>query len=138
MADTVYQLDYQKVVHMGKGSEAVIKWRRRMKQKAVEYLGGKCSRCGYDRCVRALSFHHRDSTTKSFGIANPSTKRWELIKAELDKCDLLCMNCHMEIEDKIYWGVAQSVQHRAVNAAVRKDIEGSSPSAPANFKQSWC
>lgn len=118
---------------MSKQSKAVIEWRRRTKRKSVEYLGGKCSRCGYDRCLRALSFHHRDKETKIFGIANPSTKRWDLIKAELDKCQLLCLNCHMEIEDEIYWGVAQSAQQMAVTHPERKLIEGSNPSAPANF-----
>jgi hypothetical protein len=87
----------------GAGNVArVIAWRRRMKLKAVEYLGGKCSRCGYNRCVRALSFHHRDPKQKCFGIANSSTKSWEIVKTELDKCDLMCMNCHMEIEEEIF------------------------------------
>jgi hypothetical protein len=99
---------------MSKQSKAVIDWRRRTKRRAVEYLGGKCSRCGYNKCVRALSFHHRDPLIKSFGIANPSTKKWEIVKAELDKCDLLCLNCHMEIEDEVYWGVAQLAQQTIV------------------------
>lgn len=86
---------------MSKSSRAVIEWRHRMKQKAVAYLGGKCSHCGYDRCIRALSFHHRDPATKSFGIAEPHTKKWEVIQAELDKCDLLCLNCHMEEEERL-------------------------------------
>jgi hypothetical protein len=85
-------------------SRAVVRWRRNMKLKAVEYLGGKCFRCGYSKCVRALSFHHRDPNTKEFGIAQPTTKSWERVKAELDKCDLLCMNCHMEVEEEILLG----------------------------------
>lgn len=112
---------------MSKGSKSVIEWRRRMKIKAVAYLGGKCFRCGYSRCVRALNFHHRNPKVKLFAISHPNTKRWEIIKTELNKCDLLCFNCHMEEEDRIYWGVAQSVQQ----ATVTRPFDGSNPSAPA-------
>jgi hypothetical protein len=77
----------------------VIDWRRRLKLKAVAYLGSKCSRCGYDKCVRALSFHHREPEKKLFSISHPNPKRWEIVKAELDKCDLLCSNCHAEVEE---------------------------------------
>jgi hypothetical protein len=113
---------------MDRSNKRVIEWRRRMKVKAVAYLGGKCIKCGYDKCIRALGFHHRDPEMKLFRIGSGCPKRWELIKAELDKCDLLCANCHMEEEDKIYWGVAQSVQQ----ATVTRPYDGSNPSAPAN------
>jgi len=65
--------------------------------------GCKCQVCGYDKCKRALSFHHRDPSTKLFGLAlnNLWSKTQELIDAESDKCDLLCLNCHTELEDKI-------------------------------------
>ena len=77
----------------------VTEWRRRTKLKAVEYKGGKCIRCGYNKNVAALDFHHRDPSTKSFGIANSGNCiAWELVQIELDKCDLVCANCHREIE----------------------------------------
>ncbi len=79
-----------------KGGEAVILWRQRTKLLAVHYKGGKCSRCGYDKCVRALSFHHRDPGGKDFSIGGVSWA-WGRIRNELDKCDLLCTNCHSEI-----------------------------------------
>ena len=88
-------------------SRKVIGWRRDIKKKSVIYLGGKCMKCGYDRCIRALQFHHRSPEDKQFGIAQPTTKSWKRIKLELDKCDLLCANCHAEEEDRIYWSVAQ-------------------------------
>lgn len=77
----------------------VILVRRRIKIRSVVYLGGKCYFCGYSKCLRALHFHHRDPKQKKFGIANPNIKAWKTIQEELDKCDLLCANCHAEQED---------------------------------------
>lgn len=77
----------------------VAKTRRNIKLKAVEYKGGKCIICGYNKCVAALDFHHIDPTTKSFGISvTGNTRSWEKVKQELDKCALLCSNCHREVE----------------------------------------
>lgn len=78
---------------------AVAKRRRTLKQKAVEYKGGRCVCCGYDNHVGVLDFHHLDPSTKSFGIgAKGYTRSWERIVQELDKCILVCANCHREIE----------------------------------------
>lgn len=78
----------------------VSKHRKRVKVLAVEYLGGKCSVCGYGKCISALEFHHRDPTKKDFGISG-TNKSFESIKAELDKCMLVCANCHREIHQDI-------------------------------------
>jgi len=75
--------------------------RNRKKQKMVDYLGGECSFCGYKKCLRALEFHHTNPLEKEFCMSNFSTITWERLKKELDKCILLCSNCHMELEDKI-------------------------------------
>ena len=63
----------------------------------IEYKGGHCIKCGYKKCITALEFHHRDKKLKSFGFGGVRsfTSR---IKKELDKCDLVCSNCHREIE----------------------------------------
>ena len=54
--------------------------------------------CGYDRCETALVFHHKESDGKDFGVASKGyTRSWEKVKQELDKCMLLCSNCHAEI-----------------------------------------
>src|SRR3982751_3267445 len=77
--------------------DAVTKRRRKLKTLAVEYKGGKCERCGYKNCIEALDFHHLDNTDKSFSISKDgSTRGWEKIKVELEKCILLCANCHRE------------------------------------------
>jgi hypothetical protein len=74
----------------------VVSWRKRTKAKAIAYKGGKCQRCGYGVCIRALKFHHLDPAQKIFGISG-ATKAWDKIKIELDKCVLVCGNCHDEI-----------------------------------------
>ena len=77
--------------------EAVKKRRKLVKLLCIEYKGGCCEFCGYDRCVEALDFHHKDPSEKDFGIAEKGrTRDFELIKKELDKCVMLCANCHRE------------------------------------------
>ena len=78
--------------------KAVTKRRRKIKQMIVEYKGGKCIFCGYDKTVWAMDLHHIDGSTKEFGLATRGlTRSWEKIKEEADKCILVCANCHREI-----------------------------------------
>lgn len=72
-----------------------------LKRKAVEYLGGKCIQCGYSKYIGALQFHHRNPDEKEFTIAHCKLYSFDKIKSELDKCDLLCANCHAEIHGKL-------------------------------------
>lgn len=67
------------------------------KRKAVEYKGNKCCICGYNRYVGALDFHHIDPSKKDFNISELRSYTWEHIKKEVDKCILVCKNCHAEI-----------------------------------------
>jgi len=69
------------------------------KIKAVQHKGGRCLLCGYNRCLRALHFHHINAFEKSFNISSKNS--WTKIEQELDKCVLLCSNCHNEIESGI-------------------------------------
>lgn len=79
-------------------SEAVQKRRDKIKLMAVEYKGGKCEICGYDKCVDALEFHHLNPEEKDFGIsANGYTRSFDEVKHELDKCIMVCANCHREL-----------------------------------------
>lgn len=76
--------------------------RHRIKLRALVYKGSKCEICGYDRCVQALEFHHLDPNTKDFNISSKwNSKSWETIQAELDKCILVCSNCHREIHAEL-------------------------------------
>lgn len=70
--------------------------RKQLKQLAVEYKGGSCEKCGYNKCIGALQFHHVNGK-KEFGIGHKGyTRSWDVVKNELDKCVLLCSNCHFE------------------------------------------
>lgn len=72
------------------------------KARMIEYKGGKCARCGYCKYMGALEFHHRDENKKAFGLSTKITASWAVLKKELDKCDLLCSNCHKEIENELW------------------------------------
>ena len=75
--------------------------RRNMKLQAIKLLGGKCSRCGYSKCVDALEFHHEDPSKKDFKLGSGNTMSWKEYKNEALKCKLVCSNCHKEIHSKI-------------------------------------
>lgn len=81
-------------------SDSVVSWRKRTKVKLVEYKGGKCECCGYSKCVEALEFHHLDPSKKDFQISGTS-KSFDILKSEVDKCILVCANCHREIHANI-------------------------------------
>lgn len=68
-----------------------------IKKRSVEYLGGNCKLCGYSKSYAALQFHHRDPAQKEVTISKIRSRSFERIREELDKCDLLCSNCHAEI-----------------------------------------
>lgn len=82
--------------------EAVKRRRKKLRGMARGYKGDQCAVCGYKKCSRALVFHHRDPKKKDFGLSTRGlTRSWEKIRAEIDKCILLCANCHMEVHDGI-------------------------------------
>lgn len=65
---------------------------------AVQYMGGKCMRCGYCKYPEVLEFHHKDPKKKEFNLGlGGLTRSWARIKKEVKKCELLCANCHREI-----------------------------------------
>lgn len=79
---------------------AVKKHRKKIKERLVEYKGGKCVICGYCKNIVALTFHHIDPQEKEFGIGGRNYS-WERMVKEVDKCSLLCHNCHAELHDGI-------------------------------------
>ena len=80
--------------------------KRGIKRKlyVIKEKGGACQKCGYNKNIAALSFHHRNPEEKTFGldIRKFSNTNMESLKLEADKCDLLCSNCHMEEHHPTY------------------------------------
>lgn len=70
--------------------------RYRVKKLAVEYLGNKCERCGWQGDLSGYDFHHKDPSKKDFtpSAVELANKSWDRVKTELDKCELLCALCH--------------------------------------------
>ncbi len=64
------------------------------KGRAVQVLGGKCLDCGWVGPLCTFDFHHRDPAEKEFIWSAVRRRKWEVIEAEINKCDLLCVNCH--------------------------------------------
>lgn len=78
-------------------AEHVIARRNKVKQTLVDYKGGKCEICGYDKCLDALEFHHLNPEEKEFNLSHSNSKSMEKSKEEADKCILVCSNCHREL-----------------------------------------
>jgi 5-methylcytosine-specific restriction endonuclease McrA len=74
----------------------VDKRRKEVKRKSIEYLGGKCVRCGFIGHQAAMVPHHTNPLEKEYGISyGGHTRSWDRVRVELDKCILLCANCHL-------------------------------------------
>jgi 5-methylcytosine-specific restriction endonuclease McrA len=81
---------------------AVARRRKILKEKAIQYKGGKCVICGYKKSKNTLTFHHINPKEKSFGLSSRGiTRAWSKVQKELDKCILLCANCHAEVHDGV-------------------------------------
>ena len=79
--------------------------RRSMKLQAIKKLGGKCMICGYNKCIDALEFHHKDQRSKEFKLGSGNTMSWKDYKREINKCILVCSNCHKEIHSQLGYNV---------------------------------
>lgn len=79
--------------------------KRKNKETLVDLKGGKCTRCGYSKSLRALQFHHLDPTKKDPYFVNNrgglSIVHIEKAIKELKGCILVCANCHAEIHEEI-------------------------------------
>ena len=73
---------------------------RKNKLKAIAYLGGHCTDCKNEFPPYVYEFHHLDPTIKEFTITRIMGRKWENIVPELNKCVLLCANCHKIRENK--------------------------------------
>ena len=99
---------------------------------AIAYKGGKCQLCGYAKFQGALDLHHINPKHKKFGIGDKGyTRSWERVKAGLDKCILLCANCHREIEDGVTQlpGVIQVEERGEIGEVLRRSKDNPEPSS---------
>lgn len=71
-----------------KSKNAIIKY------KICQLFNNECFICKFDKCLSALEFHHIDPKEKEFNFSHAASKSWDSIKSELEKCVLLCSNCH--------------------------------------------
>ena len=78
----------------------VREWRKKSNKELIDFMGGRCVICGYNKCYRSLSFHHVDKNNKIHNVSY-YTSIGNLKKAyeEAKKCILVCANCHFEIEE---------------------------------------
>jgi predicted HNH restriction endonuclease len=76
--------------------------RSALREKIINSLGGKCCICGYTKCLSALEGHHIDPVGKEFSLSTVAS--WKRIEKELDKCMLLCANCHREVHSGFHLG----------------------------------
>jgi len=70
-------------------------------------LGIGCQVCGYNKCIDALVFHHRNPEEKKFTLNRVISYSKENILKEIKKCQILCMNCHQELHNKLRNGGAR-------------------------------
>lgn len=81
----------------------VVKKRRDIKKRIVDYKGGQCESCGYIGHPAVYDLHHKDPLAKDFSISRFGHSRsWSRVKSEIEKCILLCANCHREEHAKNY------------------------------------
>lgn len=72
--------------------------RNLLRQQCFDHLGGAhCILCGFESTICAqFDLHHIDPTTKQFAISTAISNAytWDQLKPEVDKCVVLCRNCH--------------------------------------------
>lgn len=74
--------------------------KKQVREKVDQIVGTECWLCGYNRCRRNLCFHHVDPGTKDFGLTTRELMlKWDRVFAEMQKCVLVCGNCHGEIHE---------------------------------------
>lgn len=95
---------YEQEGSIGKTRNAVrMEARLELKRKLVAAAGGHCTRCGYNKSIHALDFHHtsknKENTVSTLltRAAGAKGDALALALAEAAKCILLCANCHREV-----------------------------------------
>jgi len=74
------------------------------KAKVIRNRGGQCSVCGYDKNLSSLTFHHVNPSEKLFSLDTRTfgNRKESIVLVEVEKCIVVCRNCHGEIENPQY------------------------------------
>lgn len=93
-------LPYETTDRVGKNMYHTL-WREYIIKQIKQRYGTSCSICGYSKNYAALDFHHINIKEKEFSPAQLINTSYDLdqIFQELDKCQLVCANCHREIHN---------------------------------------
>ena len=84
--------------------------------KIKQQRGGYCQKCGYNKCLKALEFHHLNPSQKDFTISNDHFRLKDAIE-ESKKCILICANCHRELHDGL-WKIEDIMREGEVNLGI--------------------
>lgn len=91
-----YQREYQKK-RKETDPETLKRINRKSKKKKKNFIASfkeKCINCGYSESKAALDFHHTKTSQKKFLLSKGHHYSYEKIKKEIQKCIVLCANCH--------------------------------------------
>lgn len=81
-------------------NEQTLERQRARKDEAIKLLGGKCQICGGVFHPAVYDFHHKDPDEKDFSFGHGRNLSMEKLKIELEKCILVCANCHRTLHAK--------------------------------------
>lgn len=89
--------------HRGNLCNTCVQRRRRtmFSDLITSEMGNSCWVCGYSKSRAAMHLHHVDPSLKSFAVGGSEGRSVESVRAELQKCALLCANCHAEVHEGI-------------------------------------
>ena len=73
--------------------------RKNRKEDILYVMGEKCCLCGYDKAKTTLELHHIEPEEKEFTIGKCLNRAWDILHSEIQKCVLVCANCHREIHE---------------------------------------
>jgi hypothetical protein len=90
-----YERKWYKTTGSKKRKIANNRWRDKQRDEFLKFKATlKCSRCPENH-IACLEFHHTDPTKKDIEVSQASF-RWSMVrlKTEIEKCIILCANCH--------------------------------------------
>lgn len=76
-------------------ANALEKNRYKKKKEYINSFKSECKKCGENRQY-VLDFHHLNSEEKDFTIGQFRKGSFSILKEEIEKCVVLCSNCHRE------------------------------------------